>query len=403
MLNKAKNQAEQFYTLSLIRSTEKNFDAALEMTRNGLSLLNKNSSDLAERRLYSDFLNQRFSLLESRGDQESKTNAAEEATKYYEQFSEEKVAVKQMLTVIAIAQMHAYLGNMPKALFYANKVNIDSPEFQKSDFALPVCSGLFRVYVLDRNSYELDRFRQILVIAKDCIESAKLSAYSKDQSKPNSNASNSKFDPNFSVNGLMETYVNLAIIDLKSNLSLGMSWSDKGWALAEEVGIELCDIEQLFTICLSVISYSYSLPFDRLRKWCFNMFDCLKIMVASGKMTARMAGSYVVAQQLVFSLNPSNDFIVMNPFIFLEAIDALDPQDTNFVVANESWLCGFWLSRNNSWSTPQGRKAYRFLSKALRVYKLDGVQNSAYAHALGLVADAHLAQGKTALAVDEFT
>jgi tetratricopeptide (TPR) repeat protein len=410
MLKEIQIKAEQLLALSYKLCTEGNPDDALAALSKGQALLDKYSRDISERHLYFNFLNDRYNCLFEKVDEEGRRIAAEEATKYYNTLPRNANIIAQCVTDTSVAQMHSYLGNIPKAIHYANRIDIDSPKLRESSKALSIFVVLFRLYQTTNVGYAIGRLRKILIFIKDNLEGAKLRIDSKNPQNekycvsPQSSAlknANSNHDLAFCVDDLLEVYAKLARLDLdRPDPSSCLSWCDKGWALAKEAALKNCDTDHVFSICTRALTRSREE--DCIIKWCCNTLDCLKAMLAQSKLTTDMAKSYVIAQRILFSACPGNDFLVLSPLIFQETIEN-DPSIDEFFVVIECWLCGFLLSRVNGWSNPKGREAYSLISKSLRLFDHETVDNEIYAHALGLFADAHLAQGKAALAVQQFT
>jgi hypothetical protein len=353
-------------------------------------------------------------------DNAGRRSVAEETIKFCGNMPRNADILTQTVIDVSIAQRHSFLGNTIKAIRIANRIDIDSPDIREGSTALSIYIILFRLYLTTNSGYEIDRLRKILIFIKDNlegtklriegdklrIEGAKLSLENPKYCVSPQSITNKKlkynYDLVFCVDDLLPVYAKLAEVDLNivPDPSSCLSWCDKAWALAQEAVMENCDTDQVFKICILAFSRSQGAC---TVKWCCNTLNCLKAMLTQGKLTNNMAEAYVIAQRIVFSSNPGNNFIVINPLIFLETIENDPSIGEGILMAFECWLCGFWLSRSNGWSTAKGRKAYMLLSKSLRLFPHDFMANEVYAHALGLVADAHLAQGKTALAVDEFT
>ncbi|MDR1643843.1 MAG: hypothetical protein LBT59_29450 [Clostridiales bacterium] len=391
MLEEIRIKAEQYCAQSINCCTEGNYDIALEMLNEGQALLNKDSNDIDERRLYFKFLVDRHITLDESNNPPDARIAAKEAINYYEKFPDEDDILVQAAHDSHVARMHAYLGNFSKAIHYADKVDIDSPRIHTS-YAISIFWTLSHAYPRNYIGYDHDRFKKILVFIKDVLESVRLRIdYNnpqniKDFIPPRStehSEENSEHDLEFSIDNLMEMYYELESIDFEhSRLSSALSWSEKGWALSQEVGLENCNASRLHSICFSALTYGSKLD-DSGIKWCFRVIDCLKAMVAQGQMSLIMALTFAAVHNQIFLANPSNDFIQIDPLIFLEPIENAASADI-FFAAREYWLCGFWLSRSNSWSTTRGKKAYRLLRKALRALTLQNAQNAVYAHGLAL-------------------
>ncbi|MDR1643844.1 MAG: hypothetical protein LBT59_29455 [Clostridiales bacterium] len=417
MLEETRIKAEQLLAQSYDFYHAEKYDIALSLLSKGQALLNKDSHELYEQHLYFEFLNNKFIVMcadivmHECADKESRRKAAEEATKYGAYLPDVDDVLTQGPNDTSLALMHAYLGNFPKAIQYANKVDIDSPELRASDNALTLFMTLFRVYAQIKSGYDIDRFKNIAFFIIDIFESVRLvKGHSRNPLnfvQPRSSQlskANAQYDLIFYVDDLLDIYLKLASLEIKLSSPLScLSWCGKAWDLAQEAGFDSCNTDTVLSLCIFASSCARSQPVEYLSEWCVNILGCLKAMVAQGMMSLKMASSYVSAQNVVFSDNPSNDFLVINPLFFLDTIENSDYQDKAYELPYEYWLCGFWLSRGNSWSTPKGRKAYRLLSKALRALTLQNAKNTVYAHALGLIADAHLAKGEVDLAVEEFT
>ncbi|MDR1643842.1 MAG: tetratricopeptide repeat protein [Clostridiales bacterium] len=402
MLEETRSKVQLLLSQSLAYYNSGNLGAAMSATNKALSLLNKNSSDSEERRFYSNFLSQKYIFMDGNFDPIARKNAAEEAVAYYESVPDSDSVVQQAGNDANIAYIHICLGNINKAVHYANKVNIDSPELRGSDNALSTFFILGRVYQFANVDFDYERFRKILDFSRDKLEGNKLRMYfPQSKFKPvRFNKANSEIP--IYITNLLQVYTQLNKLDfIQYGQASDTPWCDKGWSLIKAVGIENCEIDSVFSICQAATIFPESKSSDTRKRWGFNMLECLKAMSTQGKLTPKMAEHYVSAQYQVFLADPRNDFLALDPLFFLETIE------TSIInapwVAHGYWLCGFGLSRSNDWSSLKGRKACRLLSKAVRWLKLNGADDPAYAHALGLVADAHLAQGQVDLAIEEFT
>jgi tetratricopeptide (TPR) repeat protein len=371
-------RAQEFASRSVNEFQSGKFHEAVALLDKGLAALGKGPLTKGEKYLYSNILHQKFVFYEFAQDDKAAKITAEESLKFDEHLKYDSIEMQAMADVNA-AYKHAYLGNFSKALEHADKVDVDSPKIIASDIKGLLLSRLSLIYSKAQSGAFSERYEKITLKL--------ISVYEKDRER------NAKL--------IVECCQALNQARCKNgNTSAARPLREKAWALRQDFGLENVEIQTLLNLCLGGITEG---EMDERANWSRNALECIDALLDQMDLTPQMATVYLASNLHIFISNPCNDFITLNPLNFLPVIEDFLHGEQSDLVAYEYWLVGSWLSRSAGWSTANGRKAFRLLRKALRMFKNQSdVPSAIYAHALGLVADAHLAQGQSALAADEF-